>query len=214
MKTIGMIFNTEMVQALLSGNKTVTRRPLSETTLTVLNNAIYAGEILSILADKSKNYVLDFAPVKVGDEIYVRETWGVVSHDYDEFDNIIGWTPDRPSMIIKDMKFGQGYYSGNIIYRSDGGFTWRDDYGDEISAWKPSIHMPKKLSRITLKVTDVRIETINQLRKNPEQVKREGFKSFPQFKHVWQSIYGSCKPSEYVWVIEFEVIKPTMKTDK
>lgn len=160
----------------------------------------------------------------------MRETWGVVSHDYDANDNIVECPPDRSSMIIKDMKFGQGYYSGNIIYRSDGEFTWSDDYGDEISAWKPSIHMPKKLSRITLKVTDVRIERIQCI--TEEQAKSEGVRKTlwftpngakeddwvnlgglmkAQYKNgfasICDSIYSNWNDNPYVWVIEFEVIK-------
>lgn len=66
--------------------------------------------------------------------------------------------------------------------------------------------MPRGISRITLKVADVRIEKLNDLRKSDEQVKKEGFENWPQFKHVWESIYGQSKPNDYVWVIEFEVI--------
>lgn len=78
--------------------------------------------------------------------------------------------------------------------------------GPEFVGKVPSIHMPRWASRLTLKVTDVRIEKLNDLRKSDEQVKKEGFENWPQFKHVWESIYGQSKPNDYVWVIEFEVI--------
>ncbi|HFQ5056285.1 TPA: ASCH domain-containing protein [Vibrio vulnificus] len=66
--------------------------------------------------------------------------------------------------------------------------------------------MPRWASRLTLKVTDVRIEKLNELRKCEEQIKKEGFDSWPRFKHVWEGIYGQSNPNDYVWVIEFEVI--------
>ena len=158
MKSIPMTFNSKMVNAIIGGQKTVTRRQLSSATLRLLQAAKATGEISSFSSNLDKEYVLSLSPYKCEDLIYVRETWGVVSHDYDENDNIIEWTPNRPSLPIKDMKFGNGYYSGNVIYRADDEFLWQNDYGDDISAWKPSIHMPKIASRITLKVKSVSLE--------------------------------------------------------
>lgn len=243
MKSIGMSFNTEMVQALSSGNKTVTRRPLKiqdgwsfdklgKITSSHPKKGSWGAFVNKCIGTKFPQADLIKAPCWIGDEIYVRETWGVVSHDYDANNNIVEWTPDRPSMNIKDMRFGQGYYSGNIIYRSDGEFSWSDDYGDEISAWKSSTNMPKEISRITLKVTDVRIERVQAI--NEEQAKAEGVKKTlwfipngaeeddwiniggsmnAQYKNgfasVWDSIYSSWSENPFVWVIEFEVIKST-----
>ncbi|KAF6681957.1 hypothetical protein HFD98_26970, partial [Pseudomonas sp. EKM23D] len=74
---------------------------------------------------------------------------------------MIDWTPDRPATPIREMPFGRGYYSGHAIYRADGEAVWAGDDdggGDDRSAWKPSIHMPRAASRILLEITDVRVE--------------------------------------------------------
>lgn len=155
MKVKPMIFNTEMVKALLDGNKTVTRRP-------------WKGN--------------SHKPCNTGDLLYVRETFRLYNNS-DECG-----CSDHCSCPP----------TGTPLY-----FATHDD-GE--SKWKPSIHMPRHASRITLKVTDVRIEKLNDLRKSYEQVKKEGFDNWPQFKHVWESIYGQSKPNDYVWAIEFEVI--------
>jgi len=217
MKAVPMIFNTEMVQALLDGRKSVTRRPV-KLSLHSVKQGVTLKDIVKVCRSKEEHlfsavlndnfdHVGTFSvPCRVGDLIYVRETWGVVTNAFDDDGNMIAWKPDRPSLPVKEMKFGNGYYTGNAIYRSDGEMRWCNDFEEEISAWKPSIHMPRSISRLTLKVTDVRIETLNDLRKNKEQIKKEGFESWPQFKHVWESIYGQSHPNDYVWVIEFEVI--------
>lgn len=143
MKVKPMIFNTEMVKALLDGRKTVTRRP-------------WKGN--------------SHKPCNIGDLLYVRETHGDAGV--------------------------------RLTYKAD-----NDGAHCKVKRWIPSIHMPRSISRITLKVTDVRIEKLNDLRKSDEQVKKEGFENWPQFKHVWESIYGQSNPNDYVWVIEFEVIR-------
>lgn len=59
----------------------------------------------------------------IGDRIWVRETWGIVSHELDEDGRIQAWTPDRPATVIHEMPFGNGYYSGHAMYAVDGDFT-------------------------------------------------------------------------------------------
>ncbi len=173
----------------------------------------------------------------VGDRIWVRETWGVVSHELDEDGRIRPWTPDRPATVIHEMPFGNGYYSGHAIYAADGDFTWGDDdgYEDGRSCWKPSIHMPKAASRILLEITDVRVERLNDI--SEEDAIREGIDADRlaesqdnydciadhnmtgrptakgYFSDLWQSIYGeeSWKANPFVWVIEFKRIEGAEK---
>ncbi|WP_345758469.1 hypothetical protein [Klebsiella quasipneumoniae] len=168
MKERGMIFNAEMVRAILDGRKTQTRRPIKwkQTRFTEIGER----------EDGSKwpwsedaEHACDFwhpCPFgAVGDRIWVRETWGVVSHAFSDDGLMIDWVPDRPATAIHEMPFGNGYYSGYAIYAADGDFTWGDDdgYEDGRSCWKPSIHMPRAASRILLEITDVRVERLNAI---------------------------------------------------
>ncbi|HBU9863641.1 TPA: hypothetical protein MDK42_005373 [Klebsiella pneumoniae] len=234
MKERGMIFNAEMVRAILDGRKTQTRRPIKwkQTRFTEIGER----------EDGSKwpwsedaEHACDFwhpCPFgAVGDRIWVRETWGVVSHAFSDDGLMIDWVPDRPATSIHEMPFGNGYYSGYAIYAADGDFTWGDDdgYEDGRSCWKPSIHMPRAASRILLEITDVRVEqlsTISEKDATAEGVPPAGslLPDYPgtfltpkgdfatakvAFQRLWESIYGeeSWKANGWVWVIEFKRIE-------
>ncbi|HHC3802423.1 hypothetical protein [Klebsiella pneumoniae] len=230
MKERGMIFNAEMVRAILDGRKTQTRRPVRFPVLDKNLGCELAGNELA--GELSAGNYLNSAFGKPGDRIWVRETWGVVSHELDEDGRIRPWTPDRPATAINEMPFGNGYYSGHAIYAADGDFTWGDDdgYEDGRSCWKPSIHMPRAASRILLEITDVRVERLNAI--SEEDAEAEGIDMEAlydsqdcydciadhnmtgrptvtgAFKYLWESIYGeeSWKANPWVWVIEFKVV--------
>lgn len=145
-----ILFNTEMVRAILEGRKSCARR------------IVKPQQLIGMLPDKCKNGApekflkekkLMFkpycdmtdielintaykAPYQPGDILYVRETW---------------------------KKAPNGYY-----YYED----WqRNDIAD-VTKWKPSIRMPKEAARIWLKVTNVRVEHLQEI--TDEQAKREG----------------------------------------
>lgn len=214
-----MIFNAEMVRALLDGRKTQTRRPIKwkQTRFTEIGER----------EDGSKwpwsedaEHACDFwhpCPFgAVGDRIWVRETWGVVSHAFSDDGLMIDWVPDRPSTAIHEMPFGNGYYSGYAIYAADGDFTWGDDdgYEDGRSCWKPSIHMPRAASRILLEITDVRVERLRSMSQDDARAEGVIAASGPMeaglaFRELWDSIYGeeSWKANPWVWVIEFKRVE-------
>lgn len=230
----GMIFNGEMVRAILDGRKTQTRRPIKwkQTRFTEIGER----------EDGSKwpwsedaEHACDFwhpCPFgAVGDRIWVRETWGVASHAFSDDGLMIDWVPDRPATAIHEMPFGNGYYSGYAIYAADGDFTCGDDdgYEDGRSCWKPSIHMPRAASRILLEITGVRVERLNAI--SEEDATAEGvppagslLPDYPgtfltpkgdfatakvAFQRLWESIYGeeSWKANGWVWVISFKRVE-------
>ncbi|WP_323100474.1 ASCH domain-containing protein [Klebsiella variicola] len=225
----GMIFNAEMVRAILDGRKTQTRRPVKFPVLDKNLGCELAGNELA--GELSAGNYLNSAFGKPGDRVWVRETWGVVSHELDEDGRIQPWTPNRPATAIHEMPFGNGYYSGHAIYAADGDFTWGDDdgYEDGRSCWKPSIHMPKAASRILLEITDVRVERLNAI--SEEDATAEGvppagslLPDYPgtfltpkgdfatakvAFQRLWESIYGeeSRKANGWVWVISFKRVE-------
>ncbi|SAX72479.1 morphogenetic protein [Klebsiella pneumoniae] len=214
-----MIFNAEMVRALLDGRKTQTRRPIKwkQTRFTEIGER----------EDGSKwpwsedaEHACDFwhpCPFgAVGDRIWVRETWGVVSHAFSDDGLMIDWVPDRPATAIHEMPFGNGYYSGYAIYAADGDFTWGDDdgYEDGRSCWKPSIHMPRAASRILLEITNVRVERLRSMSQDDARAEGVIAASGPMevglaFRELWDSIYGeeSWKANPWVWVIKFKRIE-------
>lgn len=223
----GIIFNGEMVRAILDGRKTQTRRPVKFPVHDKNLGCELAGNELA--GELSAGNYLNSAFGKPDDRIWVRETWGVVSHELDEDARIQPWTPDRPATAIHEMPFGNGYYSGHAIYAADGDFTWGDDdgYEDSRSCWKPSIHMPKAASRILLEITDVRMERLNAISERDAQAEgvaklRGGFWQHYQpgwtqhqlsargsFVTLWKSIYGkeSWNSNPWVWVIEFKRVE-------
>ncbi|HBW7320635.1 TPA: hypothetical protein MFD04_004752 [Klebsiella pneumoniae] len=226
MKERGMIFNGEMVRAILDGRKTQTRRPVKFPVHDKNFGCELSGNELA--GELSAGNYLNSAFGKPGDRVWVRETWGVVSHELDEDGRIQPWTPTRPATAIHEMPFGNGYYSGHAIYAADGDFTWGDDdgYEDGRSCWKPSIHMPRWASRILLEITDVRVERLNAI--SQEDAQAEGMEltgwrptysdpdsggevmtPYDNFAELWSSIYGdeSWKANPWVWVIEFKRVE-------
>ena len=195
-RVLPILFNTEMVRAILDGRKDATRR--------IVKGFIPDDAVLGYTAFTPKGYIScrgTFAdgygekffklPCEPGDILYARETW---------------------------KKAPNGYY-----YYED----WqRNDIAD-ITKWKPSIHMPKEAARIWLKVTNVRVERLQEM--TLKDFKAEGiyddYKTYSEiytdhlrqmaypkvFARLWNSTikktdldsYG-WEANPWVWVIEFE----------
>nr|BFD58945.1 hypothetical protein CKG001_10520 [Bdellovibrio sp. CKG001] len=217
MKERPILFNAEMVRAILDGRKTQTRRvvkvpqPMPGAGFRVYQSS--NGEWFFERGDiQWATFKCPFG--KPGDRLWVKETWGWFTPNWDG----IEWVPDRPFKEVREKKFGQGYVDGNLIWAADGSFAWADeDSMEERSAWKPSIHMPRWASRITLEIKSVRIERLQDI--SNDDAKSEGFDSlgaddFPHaswsprqvFGKTWVSLYGeeSWQQNPWVWVIEFE----------
>ncbi|MCS3467145.1 hypothetical protein M2401_000866 [Pseudomonas sp. JUb42] len=227
-----ILFSAPMVRAILEGRKTVTRREVKKQAALDCLAAGFEPAFLALPGNA------DLCPYgQPGDQLWVRETWGVISHDFDELGNMIDWLPDRPATPIREMPFGRGYYSGHVIYRADGEAEWAgdDDGGGETrSAWKPSIHMPRKASRILLEITAVRVERmqdgegetahdsrylaegINRIHHGDGQHYYHAFKNepglgnwvdpFDAWRELWVEVNGadSWNANPWVWVVEFQ----------
>ena len=223
MKERGMIFNGEMVRAILDGRKTQTRRIMAPQPADDIERCNFPNpEVIGWKSSRRHKHGSTTAHFchygKPGDRIWVRETWGVVSHAFSDDGLMIDWVPDRPATAIHEMPFGNGYYSGYAIYAADGDFTWGDDdgYEDGRSCWKPSIHMPRAASRILLEITDVRVERLKSI--SDGDAIREGCSIADMksgdcvadvFARLWASIYGaeSWNANHWVWVIEFKRVE-------
>lgn len=217
MKVKPMIFNSQMVQALLEGRKTQTRRIVQDQPVPYKGLGSRPGDFSfptenschSVISNKKNGadgWADEYSPWKKGDLIYVRETFqGPLVSGVDESELI------RSTKEYKDTRYCHYKASG------DDAEFYDIDLGETVCRWKPSIHMPRWASRLTLKVTSVRVERVQDISK--EDAESEGFKLPPadgqgwavgavsNFRFTWEKIYGdSWKNNDWVWVIEFEVI--------
>ncbi|HCB9326976.1 TPA: hypothetical protein M2P62_001994 [Klebsiella variicola] len=206
MREKGLIFNSEMVRAILDGRKTQTRRPIKwkQTRFTEIGER----------EDGSKwpwsedaEHAFDFwhpCPFgSVGDRIWVRETFQGPLFDFDLMDSYC-----KDSTPFEKSEF--------CVYKADGVPAPEFyDADDELHCcWRPSIHMPRWASRILLEITDVRVERLRSMSQDDARAEGVIAASGPMeaglaFRELWDSIYGeeSWKANPWVWVIEFKRVE-------
>lgn len=200
-----ILFNTEMVKAILEGRKTVTRRVIKRDTQMILSGPFKQSH--PDMPDKQIIERICLPRYDAGDILYVRETWYYETHMH-------GHTAGKPDLT-------SGNYSHRYIYRADNP-DFPVDVGVGNHGWRPSIHMPKEASRIFLKVTGVRAERLQEITGAgalAEGVERESFdvgNDFARgmFSDIWDSTIKLSERDKYswdanpwVWVIEFERCK-------
>lgn len=213
-----ILFNTEMVKAILEGRKTQTRRLIKKkydnADIEFFTNK-YGTRLVYMQNDAASNHLRACEEIKkpynIGDILYVRETWAF-AHALNKC---------RPSKMAKESIRHQ--IKENLVwYRADGdqeipkGLTLGERLGER-GKWRPSIHMPKQLARIFLRVTNVRAERLQEI--SDEDILKEGIIVDPNpsgylrndyrfnFSQLWGSVYNNWNENPWVWVIEFERIK-------
>lgn len=218
LKERGIIFSAPMVRALLAGTKTQTRR-------------IYKGTPKidgEQHPDGSGETWTEWGrcPYGVpGDRLWVRETWGYFNPDDtgddiepDRRDTSQQWAPE----LMQDGHPLRNYWRRRIAYKA----TFAEDkYGKGAVApgrWRPSIHMPRWASRITLEITDVRVQRLQEI--SEADAMAEGIGRYDNgtfglndpgacmgttavvaYMRLWESINGpgSWEASPWVWVLAF-----------
>lgn len=137
-----ILFNTEMVRAILDGRKTCTRRLVR---FLPGENPQWTGYIRDglMLYNGKNEPCIRKASYQPGDILYVRETWGY------------------PIALNSDKQY---------VFRADE--VAESGFKNDSHIWHPSIHMPKEAARIWLKVTDVRVERLQEMK--PVDVIKEG----------------------------------------
>lgn len=215
MKERGMIFNGDMVRAILDGRKTQTRRIMKPQPdhcppprgghwwpSNVFKTMLHVEEEMQNGKGGWGGLVGDACPFgDVGDRIWVRETWA------------------EAGACAPDLKLYRANYPEHVPSHYESVPS-----ADQVR-WTPSIHMPRWASRILLEITDVRVEQVQSIsqadaiaegapRSHPsiDAVSQEhGFPDFSRswFGQTWQSIYGaeSWQTNPWVWVIEFKRIE-------
>lgn len=216
-----ILFNTEMVRAILDGRKTCKRRILKHDVESILNSPYHKKH--PEVEDRQIISKLCQPPYQPGDILYVRETFAWCPCWDCGFDTI----PDgcRHPVIYDSKKREHGCY----MYRA----SCEDNEYPSADTWHPSIHMPKEAARIWLKVTDVRVERLQEITPNGAESegvgnlfyddigygeKNYGTEVDPeygiakeQFAWLWESTIKKSDIDRYgwdanpwVWVIEFE----------
>lgn len=208
-----ILFNTDMVRAILDVRKTCTRRTLKHPFIVHPNGYITKPR-------GNENLCPYDPPYQPGDILYSRETWRVGAWDifnqmiaFDYKDGTCGeltYIHDRElfdrlvNQSRNDARQAKCEYNG-------ADFVW--EKGKSPCRWHPSIHMPKEAARIWLKVTDVRVERLQDM--TDDDAEAEGCFDYTStalgFPDVWDSTikksdldrYG-WDANPYVWVIEFE----------
>lgn len=192
-----ILFNTEMVRAIRDGRKKCTRR------IVKIPNCIKQQDdgLYTLFAEgtcyENQHFeeIVQYLkkPYQPGDILYVRETWG------------------------------EGYEEGTYIYKADDKLANLPRFSESSKLiYHPSIHMPKEAARIWLKVTDVRVERLNEI--TDKDAEREGaqpdypfdydvdkWPNLEHFKKIWNSTIKKSDLDRYgwaanpwVWVVEFE----------
>lgn len=200
-----ILFNTEMVQAILEGRKSCTRRIVKPQP---------QGKLCYRLAGS------DYG------------TWGYPSKTAREMNMNNFWLPEDITDEELNRRWNPPYHADDILYvretwkKAPNGYyyyeDWRRDDIADITKWKPSIHMPKEAARIWLKVTGVRVEQLQEI--SAEGALAEGADKYihinggldenailTSFIGIWNSTikksdldrYG-WDANPYVWVIKFE----------
>ena len=204
-----IIFNIEAVRAIQDGRKTVTRRVIKPkyTNTTIISKS---GKVFETVGTPATTAEIKF-PYEAGDILYVRETYCAFNTDH----------------IIDGVKYA---YKADSTSESE---SVRKELGYK---WLPSIHMPKEAARIFLKVTDVRVERLQDI--TEEQARAEGIGGYwaephnnePPFvapdvgpdlfytrKEAFEKLWNSTvkkfdlenygwEANPWVWVIKFERI--------
>jgi hypothetical protein len=180
-----IIFSGPMVRALLEGRKTQTRRVVKGMALDWLDDAGFTPEFVANPANRLCPYGVP------GDRLWVRETWatwmhapclpggmgGALSRDPDDW--LYKATEPEWAAMLADRATLRAYN----VSREDG------STGNYVV--RPSIHMPRWASRLTLEITEVRVERLQDIseadaiaeglyRSKPDEEDREWFRAYTE----------------------------------
>lgn len=195
MRVLPILFSTEMVRAILDGRKQCTRR------------------LIKPQPNQKHTYPLGFV-----NDSTVRKDIGSFGFGTSELGGSIQYVkpPYQPGDILYVRETWKKAPNGYYYYED-----WQKNDIADITKWKPSIHMPKEAARIWIKVTDVRVERLQDI--TPQEAWKEGARcscmspvpdcsgNKTAFIDIWDSTikksdldsYG-WDASPWVWVIEFE----------
>ncbi|ACU61293.1 hypothetical protein [Chitinophaga pinensis] len=205
-----ILFSAPMVQAILEGRKTVTRRIIKPRTPEDITRLMYMEEGIRPEEMKEEHIRCSCPYGRIGDILWVRESFNK--------------TPD----------FGYAYNAS----QTNMGEEVRQEYlkaGQKWAKWKPSIHMPYDACRLFLKITDIRVERLQDITEDQAKAEgiepllmsgaqkaecgqlyrdytkkpglfNEGLRPIESFRSLWISINGedNYNANPFVWAVSFE----------
>lgn len=226
-RVLPILFNTEMVRAILDGRKTVTRRMIKYPPHPDMpDNHDYCQMPLWMRIEKDEygfrtlhymdvieqepfrqtRYFESLGPYEKGDILYVRETWGISNFDCDR---------NVAYIVYKASKNEKDEGCRAVKFPDDKFENYYDSMSENSPEWRPSIHMPKEAARIWIKVMDVRVERLQDI--TEEQAEKEGgidnrgFINSPEneynnlhtakehFMQIWNSTIKKSDLDRYGW---------------
>ncbi len=198
MKETGIIMSGNHPKLVLDGTKTQTRRVINPKPMIVLD-----GTPIKIREAKPNEFPIQREDIKcpygqVGDRLWVRETHKI-------------WVKEGFDFWYALYKDGMGQECNCSVDAQTDDIWYR-----ESAKWRPSIHMPRWASRITLEITEVRVERVQEI--SPEDVRSEGIRGFGnldstnmvEFIQLWDSLnakrgYG-WEVNPWCWCISFKAV--------
>ena len=202
MKEKPILFNTEMVQAILEGRKTQTRRVIKpQPKIDKTGNLIWGkwnyGQ--NTIGPHIYNVIKKCPYGKIGDRLWVRETWKA--------------TQQYPAPGNFAEKIKVEYRAGGEAWFEKG--KWKSPFR-LTEVWRPSIHMFRWSSRINLEITNIRVERVQEI--SEEDAKAEGIElscalyGYPCYKKTFHELWDSINKKRgyswdsnpWVWVVEFK----------
>ena len=217
-RTRPILFNGEMIRALLNGTKSQTRRiikPQPPSTHRAWNN--HGDDDLVFFTDHptqgDKGNVLHWrCPYgSPGDLLWVRETWRTIARFDDK-------SPKQIEELARNAEVpaqwtGLEYMDGKRV-------SWEVDGPNQPGRLRPSIHMPRWASRITLEVLSVSAERIQDVSEEDARaegvipLQMDGLSYRPGFEGLWDTINGakrgcSWTDNPWVWAVAFRRVTGT-----
>jgi hypothetical protein len=227
MKYRPILFSGEMVRAILEGRKTQTRRPVKNGHV----GRMMMGDqkIWPYKIENSCNVPMLCPYGQPGDLLWVRETFALESNYGYGSDYLPPFNDSRP--VKWEYNEDEGKFWTQCYYRAtdpEPSLCCEEDdckqceENGEGPHWRPSIHMPRWASRITLEITNVRVERLREI--SEEDAEAEGSllggtndqngdeRNYVEgFMNIWEEINGpgAWKKNPWVWVIEFKKYEPS-----
>ena len=208
MKEKPILFSTPMVKAILEGKKTQTRRVIKPQPLITKRGTCESDSPWNLLIQQNGRDYFDWqtfikyvSPYQVGQRLWVRET----HYKFGNWVKCGGQWTFFESNTIPVRFFDTAPHDNEILKGISGKVGWYK---------RPSIFMERHFSRITLEVTEVRVQRLQDI--SEADIRAEGFYPHPGWEEQMFDVYWnklnskrgySWDSNPFVWAISFKVVK-------